>query len=305
MMSKIEVTKMATLTGHNDCVYGLAPSKKANIFFSADGNGMVARWNLEKPEIGDMVAKVQNSVYALHYREAGNQLLVGHNFSGLHLIDLDSKKELKSIELTSAQIFDIQSIGNLVLVACGEGLVVALDFENWAVRKHLKASDKHARVIAVHPNQKSFAIGYSDHHIRVFDTETLDLQHTIAAHSNSVFALRYSPDGQYLVSGGRDAHLKVWNVSQGYALHQSIVAHMYALNSLDFSPDGQYFVTGSMDKSIKVWDAHMFKLLKVIDKSRHAGHATSVNKLWWSAYQNFVVSASDDRTVSVWSLKFP
>ena len=29
-----------------------------------------------------------------------------------------------------------------------------------------------------------------------------------------------------------------------------------------------------------------FKLLKVIDKSRHAGHGTSVNKLLWTDYQD-------------------
>lgn len=304
-MSKIEVTKIATLTGHRDCVYALTPSQDSNIFFSADGNGMVAQWNLEKPEIGDMVAKVQNSVYALHYLASENQLLVGHNFSGLHLIDLETKKEVKSIQITSAQIFDIQSIGNLILAACGDGLVVALDFEQWAVRKHLKASDKHARIIAVAPDKQTFAVGYSDHHIRVFDTQNLELLHTIPAHDNSVFALQYSPDGRFLLSGSRDAQLKIWEVNKGYTLHEAIVAHMYAINALAFSPNGQYFVTGSMDKAIKVWDATSFKLLKVIDKSRHAGHATSVNKLWWSAYQNYVVSGSDDRTVSVWSLKFP
>ena len=145
IMSKIEVSKISTLTGHRDCVYALTPSQQANIFFSADGNGLVAQWDLEKPEIGDMVAKVQNSVYALHYLEANHQLLVGHNFEGLHLIDLASKTELKSIKLTAAQIFDIQSIGNLILVACGDGVVIALDFENWAVRKHLKAQNMEYR----------------------------------------------------------------------------------------------------------------------------------------------------------------
>ncbi|HAS40117.1 MAG TPA: hypothetical protein DCS93_06535 [Microscillaceae bacterium] len=304
-MSKIEVSKISTLTGHRDCVYALAPSQQSNIFFSADGNGLVARWDLAKPEIGDMVAKVQNSVYALHYLEANDQLLVGHNFEGLHLIDLASKTEVKSIKLTGSQIFDIQSIGNLILAACGDGVVIALDFDNWAVRKHLKASDKSARVIAVHPDQKSFAVGYSDHQVRVFDTESLDLLHTIPAHQNSVFALRYSPDGAFLLSGSRDAHLKVWDVAQDYQLHESVVAHMYALNSIAFSPDGRYFITGSMDKSIKVWETATFKLRKVIDRARHAGHGTSVNKLWWSPYQNYIVSGSDDRTVSVWSLKFP
>ena len=59
-----------------------------------------------------------------------------------------------------------------------------------------------------------------------------------------------------------------------------------------------------MDKSIKVWDTTELKLLKVIDKARHAGHGTSVNKLLWTSFNDQLISASDDRTLSVWSLKF-
>jgi WD40 repeat protein len=59
-----------------------------------------------------------------------------------------------------------------------------------------------------------------------------------------------------------------------------------------------------MDKSIKVWDAEEYKLLKVIDKSRHAGHGTSVNKLLWTPFNDQLISASDDRTLSVWQIIF-
>jgi WD40 repeat protein len=79
---------------------------------------------------------------------------------------------------------------------------------------------------------------------------------------------------------------------------------MYAINSLSFSPNGKHFVTCSLDKSIKLWDADQLKLLKVIDKARHAGHGTSVNKLLWTAYNGQVVSASDDRTISIWKFIF-
>jgi WD40 repeat protein len=59
-----------------------------------------------------------------------------------------------------------------------------------------------------------------------------------------------------------------------------------------------------MDKSIKVWDMEALKLLKVIDKARHAGHGTSVNKLLWTNYNDQLASASDDRTISIWNINF-
>jgi len=148
------------------------------------------------------------------------------------------------------------------------------------------------------------AIGYSDNIIRICDLTKGNLKREIRAHSNSVFALRYSQDGKYLLSGGRDAHLKVWDVSEDYSAHEDIIAHLYTINDVAFSPNGKHFVTCSMDKSIKVWDYSTLSLLKVIDKSRHAGHGTSVNKLIWTSFNNQLISCSDDRTISLWDLKF-
>jgi WD40 repeat protein len=59
-----------------------------------------------------------------------------------------------------------------------------------------------------------------------------------------------------------------------------------------------------MDKSLKVWKLDELRLLKVIDRARHAGHGTSVNKVLWTNYENQLVSASDDRTISVWNIIF-
>jgi WD40 repeat protein len=58
-----------------------------------------------------------------------------------------------------------------------------------------------------------------------------------------------------------------------------------------------------MDKSIKIWDAATFRLLKVIDRARHAGHGTSINKLLWTNFNNQLVSAGDDKRISVWDIK--
>jgi WD40 repeat protein len=59
-----------------------------------------------------------------------------------------------------------------------------------------------------------------------------------------------------------------------------------------------------MDKSIKIWDLQEMKLLKVIDRARHAGHRTSVNKLLWTDFNNQLLSGSDDRSISVWDIQF-
>jgi WD40 repeat protein len=56
-----------------------------------------------------------------------------------------------------------------------------------------------------------------------------------------------------------------------------------------------------MDKTIKIWDADTLRLRKVIDRARHAGHSTSINKVLWLSAVTFA-TASDDRTVAVWEV---
>lgn len=295
---------MATLAGHTDCIYTIVPGREPQLFFSGAGDGMLVCWDLTDPENGQLIARVNNSVYSLHYLSEPNWLVVGHNYDGIHLIDVESRKEVASLKLTSAAIFDIQSYKELLFVATGEGELIVVNWPELRIVDRRKFANKSARTIAINPVERHIAAGFSDNHIRILHMGSLDEVQSLNAHTNSVFTLQYSPDFRYLLSGSRDAHLKVWDVENGYVQHESIVAHMYAINHIAYSPSGRHLVTCSMDKSIKVWDAATFRLLKVIDRARHAGHGTSVNKLLWSSFQNQLVSASDDRSISVWDLSF-
>lgn len=302
-MLPVQVRKIHTITGHRDCVYTLQPSDNDHQFFSAGGDGLIALWNLEDPENGELVARLPSSVYALHFHRDSGMLIAGQNFQGIHWLDWKNKREAGSLQLTSAAIFDIQSAGDRLFVASGEGVVTVVDIAQMRVTERIVHSEKSARTIAIDSNSGDIAVGYSDNYIRVFDRD-LKLRRAWPAHTSSVFALRYMPDSGLLMSGSRDARLKVWDPGSDYALKGEVVAHLFAINHLDFSPDAKHFVTCSMDKSIKVWDAAELRLLKVIDRARHAGHGTSVNKLLWTSFNNQLISASDDRTISVWHIIF-
>ena len=302
-MTQVQISRVHSLTGHHDGIFTLDRSESDTHFFSGAGDGMVVRWDLQHPENGELIARLPNSIYALNYRAKEDIVIAGHNYEGIHLLDWKNKKEAGSLQLTKTAIFDIQSLGDMIWVATGEGFIDRVDLRTLTIVDHLKASEKSARCMAVNLATGEVAVGFSDNFIRVFD-ENLSLKYAWAAHENSVFTVRYSPDGKFLLSGSRDARLKVWDVQGGYKMAEQVVAHLYAINHIEFSPDGKHFVTCSMDKTIKVWDAHTFKLLKVIDKARHAGHGTSVNKLLWTKYNNQLLSASDDRSISVWQIIF-
>ena len=303
-MSKVIVNKVGTLTGHRDCVYGVVQGRESHEVFSSAGDGMIVKWNLKDPENGELVAKLPNSVYALHYLRDLDLLLAGQNFEGIHLLDYRERKEIRSLKVTSKAIFDIRSLGDKLFVACGDGSIYVVDLNSWGVSKRLEYAQSSARCIAINQKRMEMAVGYSDNAIRVFSLVDYRLIKSLGEHQNSVFSVEYDSSGRFLLSGSRHAHLKVWDATSSYSLAEDIVAHMYTINHIAFSPNNKHFVTCSMDKSIKVWSWPERKLIKVIDKARFAGHGTSVNKLAWTSFNDHLVSASDDRTLSVWDLIF-
>jgi WD40 repeat protein len=300
----IQVNQVHSLTGHTDAVYALQPGALPHLFFSAAGDGRVIQWDLKSPDRARVIAQLPNSIYALRYLPALNLLAVGHNYDGIHLLDCQAGKELRSLKLTTAAIFDLAVFENTLYVATGEGAVVAVNLDSWSIRTTATLSSRSARTLALNPERGELAVGYSDCTIRILDIESLHLRREWVAHDNSVFTVVYSPDFKTLLSGARDARLKAWNAVTDYEKTGEVIAHLFALNHIAFSPDAKHFVTCSLDKSIKVWGADELKLLKVIDKARHAGHGTSVNKLLWTPFEQLLISASDDRTIRVWDIAF-
>jgi WD40 repeat protein len=300
-MAAFKIERFKTLTGHNGAVYGCSLGLEANTFYTSGNDGMIVEWKLDGEENGKMIARVSNSVYSLiTIRETGH-LIVGHNYEGIHIIDLEKGIETGSLKLTDSAIFDLKKDNNYLYIATGKGEIVIVDLRSMDIFKRIKVSSASVRSMEIKDNW--LMAGCSDNSIRIIDIKSLKEQKAWEAHKNSVFSLKLDPQGKYLFSGSRDAHLKVWDIAGDFSPKDSIVAHMYTINTIEFNSSGSHFVTGSMDKTIKLWDAGQLKLLKVVDKERFGGHLSSVNKLVWSNYKNRVISCSDDRTISLWDIK--
>jgi len=65
--------------------------------------------------------------------------------------------------------------------------------------------------------------------------------------------LTFSPDGRFLVSGGFDKTVRIWELASGEEIHQ-LPGHKGIVTVLEFSPKANRLVTGSTDRTALVWN---------------------------------------------------
>ncbi|MEM6317990.1 MAG: WD40 repeat domain-containing protein [Bacteroidota bacterium] len=303
-MTKIAIKKIATLTGHNASIFSLIPYETDDTFLSGAGDGWIVRWNFNDPDMGQLVAKVDTQIFSLCYLSDQNMVVAGNMNGGVHWVDVANPEQTKNVAHHQKGVFAIQRIGSHVFTAGGSGVLTKWAISTQKTLESLHLSNKSLRCLAYCSAKRELAVGASDHSIYLLDADTLFIKKTIEqAHENSVFTLRYSPNGRYLISGGRDAQLRVRDLDKNTSEISAQPAHWYTINDIAFHPKAPIFATASRDKTIKIWDSEKFQLLKVIETVRDQGHLNSVNRLFWSSFNNYLVSCSDDRSIMIWQVQ--
>ncbi|MBL0049820.1 MAG: WD40 repeat domain-containing protein [Bacteroidetes bacterium] len=301
----IHTLKVGHLAGHTAAIYNLSKGAHPAEIFSCGSDRVLLNWNLNLG-VPQVIATFPMAVYSILYIHSKQLLLAGLADGGISIVDLIQKKEVKILQHHHAPIFDLtySAVNSCIVAASADGAISFIDAETLTCFKIVKLCTAKIRNLALNAAETELAVACGDGSIRLFEMQNQKEKISIEAHQDSANCVLYHPNGKFLLSGGKDAHLCVWKCTDTgeLILHTKIPAHNFALYSLAFHPDGNYFASGSRDKTIKIWDAHTFEFLLRINKENYEGHLNSVNKILWTSYKNWLISAGDDRAILLWEL---
>lgn len=293
----IDVLPITKLSGHKSSIYALC-SYDDNHFLSTGGDGLIVKWKIGSWEKATLLAKVPTQAFCLAYDSDSDILYVGNMNGGLHVIYLNDLSKNQNLQIHSKGVFKILVSNDLLYTIGGDGTLRTFDKTKLVPISTVPISTKPLRSIIFTNDEKQIRIGASDGNIYTVLTKTLAILYKQEAHENSVFALAQTK--KHLLSGSRDAQLKVWDKSTN-SLISSLPAHLFTINDIAILSKLNIFATACRDKTIRFWQADNLKLLKSIDPTK-GGHVNSVNNLLWLPKHSLLASCSDDRSIAIWSI---
>ena len=165
------------------------------------------------------------------------------------------------------------------------------------------------------PTDSLLALATNSEDIRIVATEGAfgDVA-VLRGHGDIVICLDRDPTGNWLASGAKDNEARLWYIdaeSGSYICHAKFTGHAESIGAIALpranasTSTPKFLLTGSQDRTIKRWDIPKSTTGK--KKATRAvytrkAHEKDINSIDVSPDDSIFASASQDKTVKIWSL---
>jgi len=135
-------------------------------------------------------------------------------------------------------------------------LATSLSAASWKLtpRRHLRIAPSPVWQVDFLADGKTLATYAEDAVIRFVRCEDGIEQGRIESPDEKINALALAPDGTWLVTGGEDGGIGIWDVATRRRLHRFQKDNPKQIKAVALSGDGKRLATGGTDKQVQIWD---------------------------------------------------
>ncbi len=161
--------------------------------------------------------------------------------------------------------------GNSLVASCSQNRTLRIwEFPTGALRRNITA-DLYALEFS---HDGSLLAGGGVGQVILYRTSDFTPVRTLTGMSGRVFSVRFSQDGNFLLTASEDGRVRIWRISDG-ALVRTLQGHTGAVSHAEWShQDSLIWSLSPVDKTIRVWDANTGALLSTYDGEAGEGPRT-------------------------------
>ncbi|MFW9777834.1 MAG: hypothetical protein ACFFE8_03190 [Candidatus Heimdallarchaeota archaeon] len=284
---------------HQNRVNSVKFSPEGKILASAGGDAIIKLWNLSLGQELDVNFTHSDSVDSLVFSPDGQRIIATDSDGSLVFWD----------RLTGHMIRKYTSVtfhgGPLAISPNGDQLALLgptffrllnIKFDEITSKPITLPSGIGPTCILFSPNEQILVAGYAfGDSLKIWNSSTGDLIENFPL-EEPVYSVDFSPNGQFLVSGGSDGNITLWDMTNRKII-RDYTGHVGIVNDVVFSPDGKVLASCSDDSTIRLWNVTSGENLEIL-----AGHTASVYSIDFSPDGTLLASGSEDNTTRVWNV---
>lgn len=241
-------------TDRIDATRAFYASDKTEIY-AIGGNGSVTIYDPATGAIRNTLVGHTNYGSLLAFDGEHDRLAIGGVDGTVKIWDLFERRALVTVNAHRAPItaLALSADGDLLATASGDQRVRVWEWATGTQRAELATEEGVVGRLAFAPQGGQLAIG-TDRDVRLWSmTETAEPIILEAPAGGAGQLLRYGPDGQTLIGGGRASGLALWNPVTGMLLGQLPDVRGSQID-LDYAPDGTMLITTVLGGAVQLWN---------------------------------------------------